>query len=57
MNPGTLYPKHYLEIEAYREYDADPTIPHGEAERVHLLLLRNGLTVLKEYEETEDEDR
>ena len=37
-------------------YNADPTISHGDAEHVHLLLLQNGFTVLKEYEEIENEN-
>jgi biopolymer transport protein ExbD len=36
-------------------FNADPTVPHGDAERVHLRLLRHGFTVLKEYQETTDE--
>lgn len=35
--------------------NADPTVPHGDAEPVHLRLLRHGFTVLKEYQETTDE--
>ena len=36
-------------------FDADPTVPHGDAERVYLRLLRYGFQVLKEYQETDDE--
>ena len=36
-------------------FNADPTVPHGDAERVYLRLLRHGFTVLKEYQEIEDE--
>ena len=36
-------------------FNADPTIAHGDAERVHLLLLGNNFTVLKEYEEIDHE--
>ena len=48
---------------AERSEDADrhvvfysyPTIPYGDVERIHLLLLGHGFTVLKEYKETQDE--
>ena len=38
-------------------YNADPTIPHGEAEQIHLALLQAGIIVLKEYEKPQDENR
>ena len=37
----------------YIVFNADPGISHGQAERIHLLLLRAGLTVFKEYNEEE----
>jgi biopolymer transport protein ExbD len=36
-------------------FNADPTVPHGDAERVYLRLLRHGFSVLKEYQEIDDE--
>ncbi len=36
-------------------FNADPAIPHGDAERVYLRLLRHGFTVLEEYREIDDE--
>lgn len=36
-------------------FNAHPDLSHGEAERVYLSLLRFGFTVLREYEEYQDE--
>jgi biopolymer transport protein ExbD len=37
-------------------YDAAPSVLHGDADRVQLLLMSYGFTVLKEYEEINNDD-
>jgi biopolymer transport protein ExbD len=36
-------------------FNADPAVPYGDAQRVYLRLLRDGFTVLNEYQEEQDE--
>lgn len=38
-------------------FDADPAVPHGDAERVYLRLLWHGFAVLKEYQELDNEQQ